>query len=230
MSDNSGKIGIGVAAAAVIGGKLLFLDSVENPGLRKEALKAALGSGVHAESHFDPAIIASRARIADQTSDFLKDTVPIGPRDNQLLGVRLSEAAIRGGLHQRDATVKTVSSYFDAARPKVIEELSAIYPPISAAEAQDVINREIASSISDTTKNANSNVTFEYLTGKLTIDHSNKIYGIAVKPGEVNICKISSAMALGIAACNGKIVDEFKPCVEKVFNRTEEVVAKEISE
>jgi len=122
------------------------------------------------------------SELKSPIQDILEDTGtgPVKVINNDLLGARLGEEAIRVAIHEKGTTAETVNSYFETARPIIVDKLLSTQPPIALADTQSVINAGISKVLSNETKTNGSNVKFELLTGKLTIDYSRTFVGVAV--------------------------------------------------
>jgi len=139
------------------------------------------------------------SELKSPIQDILEDTGtgPVNVINNDLLGARLGEEAMRVAIHENGTTAETVNSYFETARPIIVDNLLSTQPPI-LADTQSVINAGISKVISNETKTDGSNVKFELLTGKLTIDYSRTFVGVAVSGGAVSVYNITSALAIVI--------------------------------
>jgi hypothetical protein len=119
------------------------------------------------------------------------------------------------------------SRFFDVAEPKIVDELSTLSPPITAQDAENIIKTQLATAIQQAKNGNDSEIAFEVLTGKLTIDSSKMVFGSKVSGGQVNIYKVTSVVAGSVAACTGEVVESFKPCVRKALAKATDEIARE---
>ena len=86
----------------------------------------------------------------------------------------------------------------------------------STFEASKVIfNKEAVAA----TKIDNSWITFEALSGKLSVDSSLTFRGLKLKAGDINLYKVSGISAGSIAICNSVNILKYEKCIEEIAKR-----------
>jgi hypothetical protein len=129
-----------------------------------------------------------------------------------------------------DRRVDSYSSYFVTAQAKMVDDITALHPPLSIEEVDGIIRKDVGAVIEDAKKSdPEAKISFEIMTGKLNIEAAKTLVEVKISGGEINVYKISLSLAGGIAACSGRIVEEFRPCVPRELAKVGGAVEKELS-
>jgi hypothetical protein len=118
-------------------------------------------------------------------------------------------------LGNQDLSRSGISSYFSIAEPKLENDLTKLTPPLSKANVESIVRGDLQNAADATKKDhPESKITFEYLSGKLTIGSSTTVSGVRITGGEVNVYNVSAAIAGGVMTCNALADASFKRCVD----------------
>jgi hypothetical protein len=239
MADGKTTVAAGVTAAALIagGGEMLMHEGpwlLEHSGVIEPAAlwrtgKNAAANWWDASSSRGRATIsdgiggASHAGIGNDASRAFSDAFPSS------YGTTRYQIWPHFALDLNDRSTKEYYSYFASAQQKMFDDISALQPPVTVAQADRIIKADVSSVIEASKKNPFSDVNFEVLSGKLSVGRLTTIQGMKISGGDVNVYKISLAMAGGVAACNGMVIENFKPCVKRALAKAESAVAEQLA-
>jgi hypothetical protein len=240
MADGKTTVAAGVTAAALIAGtgKMLMHDGprllMEHPRVfESAALGGAAGhaganawdaSGSLGRATFTDGIGgASHAGIGNDASHAFSDAFPSYGTPRHQIWPHVT-------IDLNDGSTKEYYSYFASAQQKMFDDISALQPPVTVAQADRIIKADVSSVIEASKKNPFSDVNFEILTGKLSVGRLTTIQGMKISGGDVNVYKVSLAMAGSVAACNGMVIENFKPCVKRALAKAESAVAEQLAE
>jgi hypothetical protein len=80
---------------------------------------------------------------------------------------------------------------------KIISELRLLGPSIRPVQAEKVVRKWLFEAAQKAANEPNSSVTFEYLSGKLTVNKSTTVAGITVTGGETNLYSLAKKVVTG---------------------------------
>jgi hypothetical protein len=141
------------------------------------------------------------------------------------------DSALPQNFSSTSVTIRTqeASSLFFTAEPKILGHLRARSGQLTLANVEKVLRSDLADTIAKAASRPNSGITFEALTGKLTIDSSKYVGGIKITAGEVNVYKVSVMLAGGVAACSMFTKKKsFSNCIKAAFAKVETFIAKQM--
>jgi hypothetical protein len=139
----------------------------------------------------------------------------------------------RGGilansLVPNDPSVSKATSLWLSAEPQMLSQLASAGPMLTRDQAEIIIQSEIAKIVQTAANTPNSGITFEVLSGKLTIESSVTIGGVKIAGGDLNVYKVSGMLAGSVVACNAAAT-QFDTCVNAALKGIGNLVAKEMT-
>jgi hypothetical protein len=124
----------------------------------------------------------------------------------------------------------TVDDLYAQAGPGIVAKLKDAHGTLTKNDVESVISNELVSTINDKMKKPGSDISFEILTGKLKIQKAKTIWGVDISGGEVNIYKISEALAAMLYACEKLSSPQFSNCLDAVMADVRTIVIEAIGE
>lgn len=238
MSNTGTKAAIGAAAAAaILGGKELAhmapqFAAHSGPALEVVAAKGGLafeaaGGGstntLRSSSDISGTLGSTfrAGRIADAGFDPNQRLGNLGREGTETLNTTSQSQLVAKQpivtFNNGDYSKSAISSYFSTAEPKLVDDLTALKPPLSKSVVEDIVKRDLARVAEAASTTAGSNVSFEVLTGKLKVDASRTIGGIKITGGDINLYVVGGAITGGVLACNALADVKFKSCVDSAI-------------
>jgi hypothetical protein len=172
--------------------------------------------------------------------------VPSAPTDvgeaQEVEGLRLAKPAplaVRRGKAAELDFLNEVQTYnlsakvndlYAQAGPGIITKINDAHGTLTKSQVESVVNNELVSTITEKTKEPGSDISFEIFTGKLKIQKVTKVWGVDISGGEVNIYKISEALAAIIYACEKLSAPQFSNCLDAAVTQVQAIVIKAIGE
>jgi hypothetical protein len=148
--------------------------------------------------------------------------LPDSPEE-RALGNAESQAeryAWQSGIAIRDATKATnneIKSLYADAKPRIKKKILESPSTLSKEQIQEIVKNEL----DETFKNAaarNPKITWDVLTGDVTIEQSTTIEGVKITGGKINLYKIAAGVATGAIACKSAFSSwSFKWCIERAL-------------
>jgi hypothetical protein len=96
--------------------------------------------------------------------------------------------------------IRTASGVYGEATPQILHDLETADTP-TREELERIINTEVTNAVQLAAKEPKSGITFEALNGTLKFDQSVTLGGLTVTGGEVNIYKVTGAVAATVYTC-----------------------------
>jgi hypothetical protein len=161
------------------------------------------------------------------SSEFTSSNIVVN-RANKLTGKAISAVIKDGRLHNDMVIYRRVSKFYKHAEQIILNDLVRNTGHLTKPEIEKIINDEVTKTILKTASQPKSGISFEVLTGKLTIDSSRTVVGIKLAWGEVNIYKVSAALAASVVACEALAAPDLKACVKAVLAKAGSAVDQEL--
>jgi hypothetical protein len=127
-----------------------------------------------------------------------------------------------------------VSSLYDGATSQILDDLqnylnANTQTALTQQRLEGMINAAVTKIIETTAKETNSGLSFEMLTGRLKIERSYTGSLGRVTAGEINIYKVSGAVASAVYVCK-ELVDraQFNACVKEALGKVKTIVTEEM--
>lgn len=152
------------------------------------------------------------------------DVNPSAPFNNSVAPVAPRPFIV---LNNQDLNLSGVSSYFSVAQPKLTYDITALTPPLSRAAVEGVVQADLKYIAAKSTENSDAKVTFEVVSGKLTIGSSTTLGGIKITGGEINVYAVSTAVSGAVMTCNAMSDATFKNCVDAAIKQAISSFVKE---
>jgi hypothetical protein len=162
-------------------------------------------------------LIAAATAVANIAA-FSQERIEPKPEDSIVERALKSSKALKEGIDVEPrgmlATADQISPYFQGAEPAIVDELSKSGANVQGEQINSVLKSRIAATFTEKAR-SDPSISFEALTGELTIRGSRNLTG-----GEVNVYKVSLVLTGLILACReeGKTVKE---CVHEAFKAAE---------
>jgi hypothetical protein len=172
------------------------------------------------------AVVANTAAFSQERNDPKADEIVEGVIERTLKTKGLFEGDIEAEVKADVAMGQQISSYIQGAEPGVIDDLSKSGAKPQEDQINDVFKSRIAASLVEKAR-SDPNISFEALTGKLTIRGSRRLGGVEVTAGEVNIYKVTATLA-GIAIACLLTHRSINQCVEAAFRAAGSEIANSI--
>jgi hypothetical protein len=128
---------------------------------------------------------------------------------------------------------KTLTSLLQRAEPDILKELSNLHQrggSVTAPQVDELIRRELMSKLKPIleTRAVEPKVKFEVLSGKLTVEASQTIFGIEFAGGSLNLWKVGGTLTAAVMACVGLEKSNFSDCTKEALTKIGSAVRDEL--